>query len=147
MACRPSARYKASNEYPERYTIDESSQQLEAYIHQWLHTPYKYGGMSKNGIDCSGFSSRVLKDVYHLQIPRTAESQYENGQKVSDSRRRTGDLVFFRNVRGRGIDHVGVFLGNNQFVHASTNAGVIISDLDEEYYHKRYVGACRYGIE
>ena len=100
--------------------------------------------MSKKGVDCSGFTSRVMEDVYNIQIPRTAEEQYENGRKISDGRMRAGDLVFFRNVRGKGIDHVGVYLGNKSFAHASNNAGVIISDLDEDYYRKRYVGACRY---
>ncbi len=148
ISCKPSARYRSNHENPETeersgYNIIESSN-LNDYIRQWLNSPYKYGGMSKKGVDCSGFTSRMMEDVYNFQIPRTAEEQYENGRKISDGRMRAGDLVFFRNVRGKGIDHVGVYLGNKSFAHASNNAGVIISDLDEDYYRKRYVGACRY---
>jgi lipoprotein Spr len=144
ISCRPSARYRANHETLEQpeQTLDSSN--LDNYVHQWLKSPYKFGGMNKNGVDCSGFTLRVMGDVYHIKIPRTAEDQYKDGRKVSDGRRRDGDLVFFRNVRGRGIDHVGVYLGKNKFAHASTKEGVIISDLAEEYYSKRYVGACRY---
>ena len=148
ISCKPSARFRSNNENPENnenpgYNPAESSN-LNDYVSQWLNSPYKYGGMSKNGVDCSGFPSRVMENVYKIKIPRTAEMQYENGRKISDSRRQAGDLIFFRNVRGRGIDHVGVFLGTNKFAHASTKAGVIISELDEAYYQKRYVGTCRY---
>lgn len=144
LSCKPSARYRTNHQSPEQHDGNISGSNLEKYVDQWLGVPYQYGGMSKNGVDCSGFTSRVMQDLYHLNIPRTAENQYENSRKVSDSRRKAGDLVFFRNVRGRGIDHVGVYLGNNKFAHASTKAGVIISNLDEDYYKKRYAGACRY---
>jgi len=144
LSCKPSARYRANNETPERQDETATSANLDDYVRNWLKTPYKYGGMSKSGVDCSGFTSRVMLDVFHVKISRTAENQYGNGQKINDGRRRAGDLVFFKNVRGRGIDHVGVYLGGNNFAHASTRAGVIISNLDEDYYHKRYIGACRY---
>ena len=124
--------------------LSKRENQLWAEVDQWAGTPHKLGGTDRSGVDCSGFTSRVMLDVYHLKIPRTAESQYEKSRRVSDSRRRAGDLVFFRNVRGRGIDHVGVYLGDNKFTHATTKAGVIISDLNEDYYKKRYVGTCRY---
>lgn len=144
ISCKPSARYRTDHQMPEQTSEPSQSSNLNSYVRQWLKTPYKYGGMSKNGVDCSGFSSRVMQDVFQVKIPRTAENQFENGKKISDSKRRAGDLVFFKNVRGRGVDHVGVYLGNNTFAHASTSAGVIISGLDEAYYQKRYVGACRY---
>ena len=144
ISCKPSARYRTNHETPEQPDQTLNSSNLDDYVHQWLKSPYKFGGMNKNGVDCSGFTSRVMRDVYHIQIPRTAEGQYKDGHKVSDGRRRDGDLVFFRDVRGRGIDHVGVYMGKNKFAHASTKEGVIISDLEEEYYRNRYVGACRY---
>jgi lipoprotein Spr len=83
--------------------------------------------------------------VYNLPAPRTAQEQYNKGRKLSDSRIERGDLVFFRNVRGKGVDHVGVYLGDGKFAHATESAGVVISNLNEDYYRKRYFGACRYG--
>jgi cell wall-associated NlpC family hydrolase len=148
-ACRSSARFSTqtstkSDQSSRGQDHNEESSSLNSYIQQWLHTPYKYGGMSKSGVDCSGFSSIVMRDVFDIDIPRTAEDQYNSGEKIRDGWRKPGDLVFFKNVRGRGVDHVGIFLGNNRFVHASTKKGVIVSDLDEDYYHQRYVGSCRF---
>ena len=148
-ACNPSARFRPQTVASEQKHAAENlfsnkANTLEKYISDWLNTPYLYGGTTKNGVDCSGFSSQVLLDVYNINIPRTAEDQYYQGQKIRDGWLSQGDLVFFKNVRGRGIDHVGVFLGNGQFAHATNSAGVIISDLEEDYYRKRYIGACRY---
>jgi lipoprotein Spr len=148
-ACRSSARFSTSHSTDSEKSsgnqnTNEESSTLNSFIRQWLHIPYKYGGMSKSGIDCSGFSSIVMRDVYDIKISRTARDQYNNGEKVRDSWRVPGDLVFFKNVRGHGVDHVGIYIGNNRFAHASTSKGVIVSDLDEDYYHKRYVGTCRY---
>jgi lipoprotein Spr len=148
-ACNPSARFRSQTVSSDQTTATEEHpsgrvNNLEKYISSWLNTPYQYGGSTKNGTDCSGFSSQVLLHVYHIEIPRTAEDQYHQGQKIRDGWLSQGDLVFFKNVRGRGIDHVGVFLGNGRFAHATNSAGVIISDLEEDYYRERYVGACRY---
>jgi cell wall-associated NlpC family hydrolase len=149
LSCRSSARFSSShlNDYEassRSQEFSEKSAALDNYVKHWLNTPYKYGGMSKSGIDCSGFSFVVMRDVYDIVISRTADAQYKAGEKIRDGWRKPGDLVFFKNVRGHGIDHVGIYLGNNLFAHASTNKGVIISDLDEDYYRKRYVGICRY---
>jgi cell wall-associated NlpC family hydrolase len=148
-ACKSSARFstvssvnKEKSRGEQEYS--ENASDLNNFIEQWLHTPYKYGGMSKSGVDCSGFASIVMRDVYGIKVPRTAQDQYSSGENVRTGWKSPGDLVFFKNVRGRGIDHVGIYLGNSRFVHASTNKGVIISDLDEDYYRKRYVGTRRY---
>ena len=148
-ACRPSARFSASKENDHDATdsaqdFTQKSSILDDFIKQWLNTPYKYGGMSRSGVDCSGFSSIVLLEVFGVRIPRMAEEQYKNGTKIRDNWRTPGDLVFFKNIRGHGIDHVGIFLGQNRFAHASESSGVVISDLEEDHYRKRYVGACRY---
>ena len=148
-ACKPSARFRSDNvsATETRLGSNEStskSDELGRYIREWLNTPYQFGGTTKKGVDCSGFSSQVMLNIYNIEIPRTAEDQFNQGKKIRDGWLSPGDLVFFKNVRGRGIDHVGVFLGNGRFVHASTSAGVIVSDLEEDYYRKRYVGACRY---
>lgn len=149
LACKPSARFsnnKYDDQIPEekRALGDTQITELQACVNSWLNTPYHYGGISKSGIDCSGFSSIVMMEVYNIKISRTAEQQFRKGQKVRDGWRMPGDLVFFKNVRGAGVDHVGIYLGNNKFVHASARAGVIISDMNEDYYRKRYTGSCRY---
>jgi lipoprotein Spr len=148
-SCRPSARFSASkeNDYEEADLDQESVKDnsiLINFVKQWLDTPYKYGGTSKSGVDCSGFSSLVMREVYGIKIPRTAQEQYNEGDKIRDSWQIPGDLVFFKNVRGQGIDHVGIYLGDNRFAHATVSTGVVVSDLDESYYRKRYVGTCRY---
>jgi cell wall-associated NlpC family hydrolase len=155
-ACTSTARYKAiknSRQNPnksqkrnhfKKQIYSRNNAELQNYIHNWIGVPYKYGGMSKKGIDCSGFTSTVFKDIYDYKLPRTALDQYKSGQKVRTGQFTEGDLVFFRGVRGAGIDHVGVYLEDGKFVHASTSIGVTISDLSEEYYKTRFVGACRY---
>ncbi len=94
----------------------------------------------KKGIDCSAFTCLFMDSVYGISLPRTARSQYTTGTHINKSQLKQGDLVFF-NTTG-GISHVGVYLNNNKFVHASTSSGVMISDLDDLYFKKRYVG-CR----
>lgn len=144
-SCRPSARFAVSNEadYQTESMVKDKSILID-FIKQWLDTPYKYGGMSKSGVDCSGFSSIVMHEVYDIILPRTAEEQYNSGEKIRESWLSPGDLIFFKNFRGHGIDHVGIFLGDNQFAHATESSGVTVSDLNESYYQNRYVGACRY---
>jgi len=112
------------------------------FLDEWYGIPYRYGGGSKMGIDCSAFTSLFLKEVYNVQLPRTARAQYDKGRRVGQDELEQGDLVFF-NTTGR-ITHVGVYLGRNKFAHASTSNGVMISDLDENYFEKRYAGAKRF---
>jgi lipoprotein Spr len=112
------------------------------FIDEWYGVPYRYGGTTKNGVDCSAFVSYFMSAVYGLSVPRNSGDQYEAVKKIRKTQLVEGDLVFFDTGRGR-ISHVGVYLGNNKFVHASTSNGVIISDLDEDYFSKRYVGSGR----
>ena len=148
--CTSTARYKAiknsrqSNNHTKSRSYSRNSSQLQNYIQDWIGVPYKYGGLSKRGIDCSGFTLTIYDEVYNYYLPRTALDQYNAGRKINIANLLEGDLVFFRGVRGSGIDHVGIYLENNKFIHASTSAGVVISDLSEKYYNTRYVGACRY---
>ena len=111
------------------------------FIDEWYGTPYRYGGTSKKGVDCSAFVNFFMSAVYGLDIPRNSKEQYGTAKKIRKKQLEEGDLVFF-NTRG-GVSHVGVYLGHNKFVHASTSSGVTISDLDEEYYDRRYVGSGR----
>jgi len=116
---------------------------LYQFIEKWLGTPYHFGGTSNAGIDCSGFSGMLHKTVFKSVLPRMAKDQYGASKKLDRTEMKEGDLVFF-NTRG-GVSHVGVYLQNGYFVHASTKYGVIISSLDEGYYHQRFIGAGRVG--
>lgn len=123
--------------------IDTSSR-LELYyqIYEWLGTRYRYGGESKKGIDCSGFTGIIYENVYKRSLPRDSRSMYKMTKPISREEMKEGDLLFFRIRRGQ-VSHVGVYLGNNKFVHASTTQGVIISDLREDYYRRYFYKAGR----
>lgn len=114
---------------------------LISFLERWYGIPYKYGGSNGIGIDCSALCSKLMDTVYGIALPRTAESQYEMGVRIRKDQLKQGDLVFF-NTTG-GISHVGVYLANNKFVHAAASSGVMISDLDDPYYKRRYIGATR----
>lgn len=111
-------------------------------IDQWWGTRYCLGGNSKNCIDCSAFTKSVLKDVYDVDLPRTAQEQYEATQRIEMSELQEGDLVFFY-TSGRRISHVGIYIMNNKFVHAAASQGVSVSDLNDAYWKDRYRGAGR----
>jgi len=111
------------------------------FIDDWYGTPYHLGGTTKKGVDCSAFSQFLFASVYGLSIPRTAREQYNLTSRISRTQLTEGDLIFF-NTRG-GISHVGVYLQNNKFVHASTSGGVMISNIFDEYWAKKFVGVGR----
>ena len=111
------------------------------FIDEWYGTPYRYGGTSKKGVDCSAFVNFFISAVYGLEIPRNSKEQYSASKKIKKRQLEEGDLIFF-NTRG-GISHVGVYLGNNKFAHASTSSGVMISDLEDDYFASRYVASGR----
>ena len=121
-----------------------TNQRLLNFMDQWYGVPYQYGGCNKDGIDCSAFTSLLMSTVYNVnQLPRMSADQYHATQRVSRKNLREGDLVFFHTMgKGHKVTHVGVYLYNNRFVHASV-AGVQISDLGEGYYMNHYVGAGR----
>lgn len=113
---------------------------------QWRHTPYRYGGRSEKGLDCSGFVNVILREVYNQQMPGGSASMYTKVQHIKKEELQEGDLVFFRIYRGR-ISHVGMYLSNNKFVHATTHGGIMISDLNEPYYRRYWAGAGRLPTE
>jgi cell wall-associated NlpC family hydrolase len=113
-------------------------------IIKYLNTPYKYGGNSWKGIDCSAFTQTVFEQTFSLELPRSAREQFQVGQEIDDkSDLKFGDLVFFNTRRRIKPGHVGIYIGENLFAHASRRAGVTVSSLDENYYSNRYMGARR----
>ncbi|MDE1190916.1 MAG: NlpC/P60 family protein [Arachidicoccus sp.] len=112
-------------------------------IDDWYGAPYAIGGNSKDGIDCSGFSKMLVNNIYSEEIPRTSQQQYDACRHIKKDKLIEGDLVFFHTYGGGNITHVGVFLQNNKFVHASSSKGVMISDLDDEYWRKAFRGGGR----
>jgi len=125
---------------------DLNNPKLLSFMDYWYGAPYRYGGTSRDGIDCSAFAFLLLSSVYGVSsLPRTSKEQYEATRHISRNELREGDLVFFHTLSGkkhRGVTHVGVYLRNNKFVHASLS-GVMISDLSEGYYDRHYVGGGR----
>jgi len=115
---------------------------LDPYIEKYWGTRYKFGGTTSNGFDCSGFMCKIFNEAYSVKLPRNSKSQYSSGKYVSKSGLIYGDLVFF-NTSGYGVSHVGVYIGNGKFAHASSSKGVTISRLDNVYYKSRYLGARR----
>ena len=111
-------------------------------IDHWWGTRYSMGGNTENGIDCSAFTLAVMRDVYNVALPRTAQEQYDHSDRVEMDELKEGDLVFFH-TSGRRISHVGIYLLNNKFVHAATSGGVMVSDLNDRYWQPRYRGAGR----
>jgi lipoprotein Spr len=120
--------------------VDVYDESLYSFIDAWKGTPYKFGGKTKAGVDCSNFSCVLLREVYNF--PKNyyfpSSKLAERGKKVQKNEAKEGDLVFFSINQNSKISHVGIYLTNNKFVHASTSKGVIINSLEENYYKKRY---------
>jgi lipoprotein Spr len=111
-------------------------------VDQWYGVRYRTGGNTKSGVDCSGFTVAVYAAVYGINLPRVSREQYRISRKISTTELQEGDLVFF-NTNGSGVSHVGIYLGNNKFIHASVSRGIMVNGLFEPYYLKRYYGAGR----
>jgi cell wall-associated NlpC family hydrolase len=129
----------------ENASVEElDNPKLLSFMDYWYGAPYHYGGMSRDGIDCSGFAFLLMSSVYGLSsLPRTAKDQYETSRHIRQDQLQEGDLVFFHTLgRRRAVTHVGVYLRNNKFIHASVS-GVMISDLSEGYYEKHFIGSGR----
>lgn len=109
-------------------------------IDEWMGTRYRLGGTTKSGIDCSALMQILFASLYGINLPRTAREQYDFSKKVSRTELKEGDLVFFNTIGG--VSHVGMYLQNNKFIHASTS-GVTISDLYDEYWSRKFIGVGR----
>lgn len=112
-------------------------------ILKYINTPYKYGGTSSKGLDCSAFTQLIFRKSLSIRLDRSAKDQFHEGDEVNDiDDLHFGDLVFFDTRRGVKPGHVGIYLGDHLFAHAS-NSGVTVSSLDMDYYAKRYMGGRR----
>lgn len=121
---------------------DVKNEKLYQFINDWYATPYKYGGKDKHGIDCSGLTATLYQIVYQKKISPSTKALVDEVIKIKKTDLKEGDLIFF-NTNGKSISHVGVYLQNNKFVHASSSKGVMISDLNEPYFKKSYVSSGR----
>ncbi len=119
-------------------------EQVLMEIIKYLDTPYKYGGNSINGIDCSAFTKTIYSNVLSIDLLRSARDQYTQGIEISNrDELRFGDLVFFDTRRRVKPGHVGIYIGDNLFAHSSSKNGVIVSSLDQDYYSRKFMGGRR----
>lgn len=138
---------QAKNKTFENYTNSDNitsknnlNEELYDFYTKWEGVKYKLGGESKNGIDCSAFIKKAFEEKFDLEMPRTTTLQSEIGKEIDKNELEVGDLVFFRTGRS---NHVGIYIENGKFMHASTKVGVTISDLNNSYFNKNYWKAQR----
>ena len=152
IACLPACRSHRNNpkhivsqreihKYEEQLGISLPETSNIAFIKAivpWLGSPYKYGGNTRNGTDCSGFVSSIYSSFYKIELDRTSLLIYQNARKINKSQVKEGDLVFFK-TDGNKVSHVGITITPNQFIHASSKKGVVVNSLNEPYYSKNFV--------
>ncbi|MFR2920104.1 MAG: bifunctional murein DD-endopeptidase/murein LD-carboxypeptidase [Proteus mirabilis] len=120
--------------------LDIKSKILDQYA-DWKGVAYRLGGNTKSGIDCSAFVQRTFRDQFGVELPRSTSDQQFAGTKVNRSTLKAGDLVLFKT--GRTMRHIGIYIGNDKFVHASTSSGVIVSEMSNVYWKNRFYTARR----
>ncbi|MFC0323592.1 NlpC/P60 family protein [Gallibacterium melopsittaci] len=114
------------------------NKKLSNFYQEWVGVRYKFGGTGKNGIDCSAFVQTAFAEKFHISLPRSTSEQKSLGRQVQKSQLKQGDLVFFRRNH-----HVGIYLGDDLFIHSSTSQGVTISSLNEDYWARTYTQSRR----
>jgi cell wall-associated NlpC family hydrolase len=116
----------------------ENKNTLKSEIESWMNVPYKYGGNDKQGVDCSGFVKAIYLSVYKINLPRTTKELFNKSSPIKKENLQEGDLVFFK-ITGNDVSHVGIYLKENQFVHASSSKGVVVNLLNNPYYESRFI--------
>ncbi|GKT11251.1 MAG: murein DD-endopeptidase/murein LD-carboxypeptidase [Thiomicrorhabdus sp.] len=146
--CSSAPRYSASSSKVKMLTSavnfsnhQEVKSRLLMQYKRWKGTPYQYGGTSLSGVDCSAFVQNTYRTKLGHKIPRTTRAQIKNGRNISKSQLRVGDIVFFKT--SRTSMHNGIYLGQSQFMHASSSKGVTISSLENHYWQKTYLTSRR----
>ncbi|RZK16985.1 MAG: NlpC/P60 family protein [Hymenobacter sp.] len=119
----------------------ENKSLLQTVI-DWIGTPYSYGSSSRRGTDCSGFVTQVYKAVYGITLKHSSRAMFGSAKRVAKSDMKAGDLVFFSHGKGN-IYHVGIYLKDGKFAHSATNGGVMVSSLNQAYYHHNFYAAGR----
>lgn len=119
-----------------------TNKKLVRFLDEWYGVPYKYGANDKKGIDCSHLTCRILNDVYGKKVAGTAGDMEKMSEHIKQSKLQEGDLVFFK-IESKTISHVGVYVTNHHFIHASSKRGVMISDMEEPYFKKYYYSSGR----
>lgn len=160
FGCTPQVRYsrptkippsKVSQEKPisdtAKKTLSSAGTVSESRLHQivdsYIGVPYRWGGTTRKGFDCSGFVRAVYRDLTNTTLPRTSHDMSKMGTLISKNQLKAGDLVFFRNGISRKINHVGIYVGNGRFAHASSKRGVTYSTLGSSFFSRKYVLARR----
>ena len=122
-------------------THEKQTKNISSFYEEWHGVPYKYGGISKDGVDCSGFVKNLYSQIYNINLPRNTTSQMKDGERIDYFERAMGDLVFFKT--GTNTYHVGVYYENDNFIHASTSKGVMMSNLNETYWVSKIIDVRR----
>jgi cell wall-associated NlpC family hydrolase len=149
VGCSPYPRYRTDGPKQPHQSASKSKKQstnlkikMGRILQEYLGRPYRGRSKTDPGLDCSLFTSEVYKKYNKTQLPRTAANQYKTGQPIETHKLKFGDLVFFI-TDGKKVSHVGIYVDHNEFMHASSSNGVIISSLKNKYWSKRYLGARR----
>ncbi|MFS0728407.1 C40 family peptidase [Paenibacillus sp. 1P07SE] len=122
-------------------TVSAGTSKLSKAVNEVEGTPYKWGGTTTKGFDCSGFILYIYKQ-FDVELPRTSKTQAQVGSAVAKKNLKPGDLVFF-DITGKGISHAGIYIGDGKFAHSSSSKGVTVSNLSQSYWAKTYVSARR----